>query len=124
MEKVSAAAFAEESCEAMLSRLGHRCDIHKQLVGLDATFDLFLTLPPPSRKAKATRGGLRRGLVDVFAARMRRLLASDGNLPYAPVPKASTRVVVVESAFPLDKQSCHCNFIIGVAYATTLCEKQ
>ena len=93
MDKLPAAAFAEESCEAMLSRMGHRCQVHRQLNGFEATFDLLLTLPPPSRKAKSTRGSVRAGLVDVYAARLRRVLCSDGSSPFAPSPNSTTKTV-------------------------------
>ena len=100
MDKLPAAAFAEESCEAMLSRMGHRCQVHRQLVGFEATFDLLLTLPPASRKAKSTRGSVRAGLVDVFAARLRRVLCSDGSSPFAPSPNSTTKTVTFLPLFP------------------------
>ena len=50
MEKIPAVCFVEESCEALLSRMGHWCDVYRTLHGLDNTFDLFLTLPPPRRE--------------------------------------------------------------------------
>lgn len=102
MDKLPAVAFAEESCEAMLSRLSHRCDVHRQLVGIDATIDLFLTLPPTSRKHKSSRGALRQGLVSIFLARLRRLLFSDGSLPYAKVCGARTMHVEMQDLIPTD----------------------
>lgn len=76
--------FAEESCEALLSRMSHRCEVNRHLHGFDATFNLFLTLPNASRASKSTRGSLKQGLVGLFASRIRRIVFSDGNLLYCP----------------------------------------
>ena len=54
MSKIPADCFMEESCEAMLSRMGHRCDVYRTLHGFDHTYNLFLTLPPQSRAPKST----------------------------------------------------------------------
>jgi hypothetical protein len=75
----------EESCEALLSRMSHRCSSHRHLRGFKATFDLIATLPPPRRGIKVTRGMLREGLVQEFVQRLRWLVQSDGSLPYAPI---------------------------------------
>jgi hypothetical protein len=83
--RLPAVSYMEESCEALLSRMSHRCSAHRHLHGFEATFDLFITLPPPSRAKKATRGSLRSGLIDVFASRIRNILCSDGILPFAPI---------------------------------------
>lgn len=79
MNKIPAVCFVEESCEAMLSRMGHRCDVYRTVYGFDGTYDLFLTLPPPRRGLKSTRGMLKAGLVQVFASRLRKLMYSDGS---------------------------------------------
>ena len=88
MSKIPAVCFVEESCEALLSRMGHRCDVYRTLHGFDHTFDLFLTLPQPKRGLKSTRGMLKSGLVQVFSARIRNLVFSDGMMPFAPVTGA------------------------------------
>jgi hypothetical protein len=98
--KLPAASFMEESCEAMLSRMSHRCSAHRHLHGFEATFDLFITLPQPSKSMKATRGSLRSGLIDEFATRIRRVLCSDGALPYAPVVGARQMHSEFTSCFP------------------------
>ena len=104
-DSLPAAAFAEESCEALLSRMSHRCDVHRQLVGFESTVDLFLTLPPPSRALKSTRGALRDGLVAIFVGRLRSLLLSNGNLPFAsPVQSKSMHSVILQS-IPDDYQT-------------------
>ena len=101
MDKVPAVCFVEESCEALLSRMGHRCDVHRTLHGFDSTFDLFLTLPPPRRGTKATRGMLKAGLVAVFAARIRRILFADGsNLLFAAAGGAKDMHAVFAEQFP------------------------
>ena len=46
MGRILAVCFMKENCEAMLSRMGHRCDLYRNLHGFENTFDLFLTLPP------------------------------------------------------------------------------
>jgi hypothetical protein len=82
-DAIPGVCFAEESCEALLSRVGNRLESYRSLTGFEAAFDLFLTVPPPSRTPRATRGTLKRGFVDVLFSRLRKLLLSDGCLPYA-----------------------------------------
>ena len=100
MSQMPGVCFAEESCEAMLSRLSHRCEVYRHLHGLDATFNLFLTMPLPSKIPKGTRGGLRIGLVKLFASRIRKVVFSDGCLPFAPNVGARTMHSFFEVAFP------------------------
>ena len=101
MEKIPAVCFVEESCEALLSRMGHRCDVYRTLHGFDNTFDLFLTLPPPRRELKKTRGMLKIGLVNVFASRMRRLIYSDGSNFLFVVPTGAREMhAVFQAAYP------------------------
>jgi hypothetical protein len=83
-----ACCYQEESCEAMLSRFGHRCDVHRNLHGFDATFHLYLTLTQSRSAAKDIRGVLRQGLVQVFAARIRKIFFDPNLLPFA-VPVAA-----------------------------------
>lgn len=102
MSKIPAVCFVEESCEALLSRMGHRCDVYRNLHGFENTFDLFLTLPPPKRGLKATRGMLKAGLVQVFAARIRKVLFGDGNFFFAPIVGAREMHSVLVDKFPAD----------------------
>ena len=104
MSRIPAVCFVEESCEALLSRMGHRCDVYRTLHGFDNTLDLFLTLPPPKRGLKATRGMLKQGLVQEFAQRIRKLVFSDGeSIFYAasvrPGEMHSTVMTTVPSDF-------------------------
>jgi hypothetical protein len=94
--------FAEESCEALLSRMSNRCEVYNHVHGFDATFDLFLTLPPPKRGARATRGMLRRGLVQLFQSRIRRVVFSEGGLPYAAPVAAKTMHGVFTNDYPVE----------------------
>ena len=104
MSKMPGVCFAEESCEALLSRMSHRCEVYRHLHGYDATFDLFLTLPMPSRVPKGTRGGLKKGLVSLFASRIRKIVFNGGDLPYAAVVGARQMHSVFESMFPENLQ--------------------
>lgn len=100
--RLPAAAYMEESCEALLSRMSHRCSAHRHLSGFESTFDLYVTLPPPSRLRKATRGSLREGLVCAFAARIRAIVMSDGSLPFAAYTSTKQMHAEFEAAFPAD----------------------
>ena len=100
MSKIPAVCFMEESCEAMLSRMGHRCDVYRTLHGFDHTYNLFLTLPPPSRAPKSTRGMLKDGLVQVFTARMRKIVFHDGQFPFSPVVGARDMHSILVSEYP------------------------
>lgn len=102
MNKIPAVCFVEESCEAMLSRMGHRCDVYRTLHGFDHTYNLFLTLPCPKKTPKATRGMLKDGLVQVFAARIRKIVFSDGRLPFAPNVGAREMHAILEVGYPPD----------------------
>ena len=90
MESAPACVFAEEACEALLSRLSHRCDVNRHLHGFDATYNLYLTLPSTSWAARNTRGSLKSGLVDLFASRLRRLLHCSSVPLLAPPVSAGT----------------------------------
>lgn len=84
-EQLPSCCYMEESCEALLSRMSHRCSSHRHITGFEGTFDLFMTLPPPSRKLKATRGVLKAELIRTFGSRMRSIINSSGALPYAAI---------------------------------------
>ena len=101
MGRIPAVCFVEESCEAMLSRMGHRCDVYRNLHGFENTFDLFLTLPPPKRGLRATRGMLKAGLVAEFASRIRIIVFfSGGDLCFAPSVGACEMHSTLIAAFP------------------------
>ena len=97
-----ASCFAEESCEALLSRLSHRCSAHRHLAGFEATFDLFLTLGPAKASLKHTRGTLKAGLVAIFTSRLRRVLCSDGDFPFSGVPGPKQMHCDLVVRFPKD----------------------
>ena len=92
--------FVEESCEALLSRMGHRCDVYRTLHGFDNTFDLFMTLPPPKRGFKSTRGKLKLGLVAEFASRIRRIVFGGGDFCFAAPGGGRDMHVVLQKEFP------------------------
>jgi hypothetical protein len=94
--------FAEESCEALLSRMSHRCESHRHLHGLEDTFNLFLTLPKASSIPKQTRGCLKKGLVSLFAARLRRVVFSNGQLVFCPPVGAKVMHSTFAASFPPD----------------------
>ena len=98
--QVNGVCYAEEPCEALLGRLSHRCETHRHLTGFESTFDLFLSLAQPSRVPKGTRGTLKAGLVSLFASRIRRVLFSDGKLPFAQAIGASNMHSEFQSVFP------------------------
>lgn len=114
MSQLPVAAFVEESCEALLSRMSHRCELHKQLVGLESTIDLYLTLPPPSRVLKNTRGSLRQGILDTFLGRIRKLIFGGGVMIYASPPSAHAMHVIASAAFPADFRTASVfQFVVG-----------
>ena len=84
--------FAEEPCEAMLSRLVGRCRSNWTLHRFTDVLRLWVTLPPPQEQAPATGGGLREALVTLIAQRIRRLLRHAGTMPFAKVSSATTGV--------------------------------
>ena len=100
MSRIPAVCFAEESCEALLSRMSHRCEVYRHLHGFDDTFNLFLTLPLPSKVPKQTRGCLKLGLVSLFASRIRKIVFSEGELPFAPTVGTKQMHSVFVNTFP------------------------
>ena len=100
MDTLPAVCFVEESCEALISRLSHRCDVYRTLQSFDDTFNLYLTLPQPSRQQKRTRGHLRAELVRVFSSRIRRLVFGGATLVFAPAVSAGKLHSTFTSEFP------------------------
>lgn len=98
--KLPACSYMEESCEALLSRMGHRCSTHRHLSGFESTMDLYLTLPPPQRKLKATRGMISEVLIQMFVTRIRGLVYSNGVLPYAAAVGARQMHSEFAASFP------------------------
>ena len=99
MSRVPACCFGEESCEAMLSRMSTRCHQHKHVSDLEGVIDLYLTLTPPSRKLKNTRGTLRQGLLSVLFARTKKLISMPLEHPFADWTTKKTKF---QSALPDD----------------------
>ena len=83
MDKLPGCVFVEESCEALLSRMASRCRSNFTVSSFEGVTDLFLTLPSTSRVPKSSRGSLRQGLLSLFWARCRRLIANAPNIPFA-----------------------------------------
>ena len=83
MDNLPGCVFVEESCEALLSRMASRCRSHITISSFEGVSDLYLTLPPPSRLPKSSRGSLRSGLLTLFWARSRRVIANAPQLPCA-----------------------------------------
>lgn len=100
LSSLPACCFAEESCEALLSRMGHRCEVNRHLHGYDSTFNLFLTLPNPSRLPKGTRGSLKQGMVGLFASRIRKIVFGDGDLLFCPPVATKEMHSAFTSVFP------------------------
>ena len=73
-DTVPGCCYAEEPLEAMLSRLGSRCRAYPQMKTFDQTLDLFLSMAPPKRGEKKTRGQIRSGLVAIMSSGLRRFL--------------------------------------------------
>ena len=69
-DAVPGCCYAEEPLEAMLSRLGSRCRAYPQMKTFDQTLDLFLSMAPPKRGEKKTRGQIRSGLVAIMSSRL------------------------------------------------------
>ena len=57
-----------------MSRLGSWCRAYLQMKTVDQTLDLFLSMAPPKRGEKKTRGQIRSGLVAIMSSRLRRFL--------------------------------------------------
>lgn len=56
MDAIPGCCFQEENCEALLSRMAGRCRSNWTLSSFQQVSDLYVTLPPPKRTPKATRG--------------------------------------------------------------------
>ena len=97
MDRLPGCCFVEESCEALLSRMASRCRSHVTLSSFEGVSDLFLTLPPPSRTLKKSRGTLKQGLVHLVWMRSRKLIARAESLPFATW---SAKVCTFEQTIP------------------------
>ena len=65
----------------MTSRMAARCRSNPFFNSFESVSDLYLTLPSPSKALKNSRGKLRQGLLQLFSARARRIIAcGDANL--------------------------------------------
>ena len=102
LSQLPGCAFAEEACEAMLSRMVGRCRANRTMHSFDDMLRLFATLPQPQPEAAATTGGVRETLVLLLAGRVRGMLVSADSLSYARVTGA--RGVHWEATLPADLQ--------------------
>ena len=84
-DRLPGCAFAEESCEAMLSRVAQRCREHPHLFEYDDVFDLYLTTPSARFGLKTRAGGLRAELVQIISSRLRRTIDRAESMPFAVV---------------------------------------
>ena len=73
-DAVPGCCYAKEPPEAMLSRLGSRGRAYPQMKSFHQTLDVFLSMAPPKRGEKKTRGQIRSGLVAIMSSRLRRFL--------------------------------------------------
>ena len=73
-DAVPGRCHVEEPLEAMLSRRGSRCRAFPKMKTFDHTLDLFLSMAPPKRGEKKTRGKIRSGLVAIMSSRVCRFL--------------------------------------------------
>ena len=96
-------AYSEERCEALLSRLGRRCNQYPRSVSASEVEDLFLALISPSgsepvqlRSHKPTSD-----LVNAVRNNLRQVISSGGSV-IRYVPWSSDRILRVEAAWPED----------------------
>ena len=80
--------FAEESCEALLSRMASRCVSHRQLTSFRDVFDLFVSMPPPGPVAPATTGWVKQSLVSTMVTRVRRFLRNPMSMLFPSLSNA------------------------------------
>ena len=66
-DAVRGCCYVEDPLAAMLSHLGSRCRAYPQMKTFDQTLDLFLSMAPPKRGEKKTRGQIRSGLVAIMS---------------------------------------------------------
>ena len=66
----------------MLSRMATRCRSAPTISSFEGVSDLFITLSRASRVPRNSRGGLKSGLLELFWARARRLIARSTHLPF------------------------------------------
>lgn len=92
--------FVEEACEALLSRMAHRCRTHRHLTGFDSTQELFVSLPTASDEPHQQKGNVRRELVQLMVARLQGILHNSGTLKFARY--RSIKESVWEAEFPED----------------------
>ena len=105
MNKLQACSFLEESCEALLSRVAHRCNVHRHVSTFEGVVDLYLTVPPAKNTARNTRGTLRAGLLHLLLARVRKILHRSSELQFVEWgPKKGTMYPRIPPSFSFPKQ--------------------
>ena len=80
--KLPGCAFAEESCEALLSRMARRCRENTHYFAFEDVFDLFLTVPNVRFGFKDRAGGLRQELIQIVRSRLRKLIDRANTMPF------------------------------------------
>ena len=68
--------FAEEACEALLSRMSSRCVAHNYLTSYTDIWRLFVSMPTAAPEAEPTAGLVKKTLVWMVVCRVRRMLRS------------------------------------------------
>ena len=79
--------FAEESCEALLSRMASRCVDNRTLTSFRDMYNLFVSMPLPGAEAPATAGEIKESLVTLMVTRIRRFISEPTGMRF---PKLNT----------------------------------
>ena len=88
MSHLPGCCFAEEPCEAMLSRMASRMDKNRNLTNYEQIMWLFISMPPPESKSKATGCGLKPSLIRLINSRAIRLINHADAMPFAMIKGA------------------------------------
>lgn len=92
--------FVEEAGEALLSRMVGRQRRNRHVATVEGVLQLFVTVPPPRPTANATRGTIRRELVQLVRNRLYRIITNTDFQPFARVTGA--RAAHWEAVLPAD----------------------
>ena len=88
MSALPGCCFAEESCEALLSRMVGRCRANTNLMDFSDILNLYVTLPTPAREPKGNVGAIRQPLVVLFLRRLQRIMTHPDSQPHAELLSA------------------------------------
>ena len=89
MSRLPGCCFAEEPCEALLSRVASRCRQQRQLTQFTDVLRLFVTTPRASTASTtATDGSLREPFVKLVMSRLMRVITNADQLPVMQVAGA------------------------------------